>query len=400
MWLLDTTTFDVHEFLGEKMVPPYAILSHTWGKEEVTFRDMQSSDRSGAEAKQGFAKIKGCCEQAVRDGLSWAWVDSCCIDKSSSAEVAEAINAMHRWYERSKVCYAYLGDVPHDGLLSHKDDSDDDFSKSRWFTRGWTLQELIAPDKVVFFAHDWTALGEKHDAALVKKISKITGITASVLVNPSPLDRFSVACRMSWASKRVTTREEDAAYCLLGLFDVSMPILYGEGGQKAFRRLQLEIIKESPDHSIFAWALQSAEEDHRRSLGYMSLLATSVAQFASCGEIQHYPNPNRMPFSMSNVGLSITLPMLRVDRTSKLYVAMLDCYSKRKGKPLQAVGIFLTPRSDDEGLSNARFWKRMHSHRLFYYDEKESGSVASIKMREIVSVESWKQTLLTDRPLM
>ena len=163
--------------------------------------------------------------------------DLCCIDKTSSAELSEAINSMYRWYQESGVCYAYLADVPPNA-----------FSKSRWFTRGWTLQELIAPSTVIFLDQKWQEIGTK--SSLQRVISEITGIPTDILLG-GDLEDASIAQRMSWASKRETTRVEDAAYCLMGIFSIHMPMLYGEG-ERAFIRLQEEIMRVSDDHSLFA----------------------------------------------------------------------------------------------------------------------------------------------------
>src|SRR6266536_688246 len=144
MWLLNVSSLKLCDFMGKANSPPYAILSHTWGAEEVSFKDMQPENRATAERKKGFVKIQGCCNQAQLDGYDWVWVDSCCIDKSSSAELSEAINSMFKWYHDAGICYAYLGDVPRGGFDPEPKNLEDAFSKSRWFTRGWTLQELLA----------------------------------------------------------------------------------------------------------------------------------------------------------------------------------------------------------------------------------------------------------------
>ncbi|OCK96314.1 HET-domain-containing protein, partial [Cenococcum geophilum 1.58] len=242
MRLLNSRTLQLEEFIGDANVPPYAILSHTWGEEEVTLRDMISTAGSLKE-KKGFKKIQNCCSQALADGLHWAWVDTCCIDKTSSAELSEAINSMFRWYSRSKVCYAYLTDVPYDGF-------DDSLPKSRWFTRGWTLQELLAPSSVVYYSAEWTRIGDNED--LISVLRNVTRIDEGILSRTKGLDWISVAEKMSWAATRETTRVEDMAYCLLGIFDVNMPLLYGEG-ERAFQRLQEEILRNSQDQSLFAW---------------------------------------------------------------------------------------------------------------------------------------------------
>ena len=192
-------------------------------------------------------KIRDACVVARKNGYRYIWIDSCCIDKSSSSELSEAINSMYKWYALADVCYAYLADVPpgddHHVVGSY-------FRKSRWFTRGWTLQELIAPINVVFLSKDWAPIGSKH--ALDSLVENITKISCRALLHLDPLDKFSVAQRMSWAAKRRTTRVEDRAYSLLGMFNIHMPTLYGEGDH-AFHRLQEQIMQRIPDQSLFAW---------------------------------------------------------------------------------------------------------------------------------------------------
>jgi hypothetical protein len=221
-------------------IPPYAILSHTWGEdgEEVTFKDIR--DNTGKN-KAGYAKIKFCGEQAAIDDLQYFWVDTCCIDKSSSAELTEAINSMFRWYHEAAKCYVYLSDVSIHDYDNTDHFSQSTFRKSRWFTRGWTLQELIAPTSVEFFSLEGKRLGDKR--SMEKQVHKITEIAVQAL-RGDPLSDFSVADRMSWAAKRRTTREEDEAYCLLGIFDIHMPLIYGEG-KKSFIRLNKEINNSS-----------------------------------------------------------------------------------------------------------------------------------------------------------
>ncbi|KAF2753318.1 hypothetical protein EJ05DRAFT_426574, partial [Pseudovirgaria hyperparasitica] len=169
-----------------------------------------------------------CAAQARADGLEWVWIDTCCIDKSSSAELAEAINSMYAWYARAEKCYVYLTDVTDAAHLS----------SSRWFTRGWTLQELLAPRTVQFFTASGSMIGSRE--TIVEQIHKITGISPNAL-RGVPLSRFSVEERIRWADGRQTGRDEDLAYSLLGIFDVTMPVVYGEGGKKAMLRLRREI---------------------------------------------------------------------------------------------------------------------------------------------------------------
>jgi hypothetical protein len=223
-------------------VPAYAILSHTWGKEQVVFQDMEAgADMTMVVSKAGWKKIEFCAKQAAADGLQYFWVDTCCIDKKNAVELGAAINSMFRWYQNATRCYVYLSDV------SKSDTAADDervwkeaFRKSRWFTRGWTLQELIAPRLVDFFSLEGEQLGSK--SSLESMIHEITGIAKNALRGDA-LPNFSIKERRSWAERRNTTIEEDEAYCLIGFFDVSMVPNYGERRDQAFRRLEEEIHK-------------------------------------------------------------------------------------------------------------------------------------------------------------
>jgi NACHT domain/Heterokaryon incompatibility protein (HET) len=226
---------------------PYAILSHTWGadKDEVTFKDLQTGS---GNSKAGYTKIRFCGEQARKDGLQYFWVDSCCIKKTSDSELSESINSMFRWYRRAAKCYVYMGDVSATKQKSGDEEAHDtwekDFRESRWFTRGWTLQELLAPTSVEFFSKDSHRLGDKQ--SLDQLIHEITGIPILAL-RASVFSQFSAEHIFDWAENRKTTRDEDWAYSLLGLFEVSMPVIYGEGRVKAVRRLKREIEDASRD---------------------------------------------------------------------------------------------------------------------------------------------------------
>ncbi|KAF2188901.1 HET-domain-containing protein, partial [Zopfia rhizophila CBS 207.26] len=237
--LEDDDKFSLTEFVGNE-TPRYAILSHTWGAdyEEVTFKDIVEGT---GKSKAGYAKIRFCGKQAAKDSLQYFWVDTCCIDKSSSAELTEAINSMFRWYQDAERCYVYLSDVSVSGSVEDDGCSrrwKPAFRKSRWFTRGWTLQELVAPKSVEFFSKEKQRLGDKQ--SLKETLYEITGIAIQALQG-SPLSQFSLNERMSWAEKRRTKREEDEAYSLLVLFGIYMPLLYGEGRKNALIRLQKQI---------------------------------------------------------------------------------------------------------------------------------------------------------------
>ncbi|KAK4143995.1 vegetative incompatibility protein HET-E-1 [Dichotomopilus funicola] len=469
MRLLNVSTREVEEFNGAN-IPPYAILSHTWGTEEVSFHEMEAiaryrrsqqeytppilaqpgstdnpdhmklmllstmlmafrgdriranrplssatatplpaitngyeSDRSdddtrsqssrggrsvrslgsmGSQAsrdsqgrvvpasamhpfehKAGYAKISYACGQAEKDGFRYVWIDTCCIDKRNLAEMSEAINAMFGWYQRAAVCYAFLEDVHFDDYTEGYRTWEDHFNDSRWFTRGWTLQELLAPRKVVFYAKGWRLLGTK--SSLVKHVAKITGVEELALLEPRLIHNASVAQRMSWAAHRTTTKPEDLSYALLGLFEVNMPVLYGEGGDRAFLRLQEEIMKRSDDHTLFAWgtlgddepdahAANSSKTDHPPDHHHLDLdeidfddlncttpmLASSPRDFAGMQHIVAAPTSSATvpaaDYSMTNKGLLIRLHLirtvlpgqeaLRAGKPAQHHLAILPCH--------------------------------------------------------------------------
>ncbi|KAK4111357.1 HET-domain-containing protein, partial [Canariomyces notabilis] len=320
MRLLSTRQIGVTEVYGSN-IPRYAILSHTWTDDEVLLQDLQALgpadwDLPDGSAK-GFSKLQQSTALARRNGFDYIWIDTCCIDKTSSAELSEAINSMYRWYQDADVCYAYLEDVRPAGTEDPMDERSS-FRRSRWFTRGWTLQELIAPSKVEFFAGDWSYLGNKTESAeFTSLLHQITGVQHGVLTGHDSLADISIASvRMRWAAFRETTRVEDIAYCLLGLFDVNMPLLYGEG-TKAFIRLQEEILLRDDDQSLFAWYTDDAPEelDDADTVGTVSrlkslsgLLADSPRRFWATGDIA-----TATPLALGGEPAALTSRGLRVD---------------------------------------------------------------------------------------
>ncbi|TBU57930.1 heterokaryon incompatibility protein-domain-containing protein [Dichomitus squalens] len=304
MWLLNTKTAEL-KFFHTPSDLRYAILSHCWRDHEQTFQELQTLraqhfSPDGTPRSRVSAKIRQCCIYAERAGFEWVWVDTCCIDKTSSAELSEAINSMYAWYAHAAVCYAFLDDTRDNENPSTPRSS---FRKSRWWTRGWTLQELIAPKVVIFLSKSWRFIGTKH--SLASLVEEISGIDRGVLVHERALDDISVARRMSWAARRHTTREEDRAYSLMGIFGVNLPTIYGEG-PRAFLRLQEEILKHIPDQSIFAWGailddypfackgFSTDSEDQHWPSSYtgvsptdmQTLLAPSPVEFAAAGRIR------------------------------------------------------------------------------------------------------------------
>ena len=392
MRLLSTSTFELESFFDEETIPRYAILSHRWEGEEITLQELQQKDAiillrsiklkvvNGEplycfqNIKKGFLKIIGCALQAEKDGVGHIWCDTCCIDKTNSTELSEAINSMFHWY-KDQLCYAYLGDVPHAGHhVSTKRGSA--FAESLWFTRGWTLQELIAPSCVIFFDQTWRSIGTR--SGFKDSIAEITGIDREVLDGGDPA-LCSIAKRMSWASKRKTTRVEDLAYCLMGLFGVNMPLIYGER-HKAFIRLQTEIMKYSDDQSLFAWKTPPAVDDFR-----CGLLASSPMYFAESRNISPFSRhasdyESQPPFSMTSRGVSISLPILEVNcvlwgstEYSGMFLATLDCQDETDARgPL---GVYLL-------RNKGSYYRRCYPHKLLPASNVQ-GVISNIRTQNI-----------------
>lgn len=236
---------------------------------------------------------------------------------------------MYRFYESAAICFAYLRDVS-------VEDFDESFVKSEWFTRGWTLQELLASTNLEFYDCNWNFLGNKR--SLSHLISAATGIQTDVLLRQRPLRECSVAERMSWAARRVTTRIEDRAYSLLGIFDVNMTMLYGEGS-KSFLRLQEEILKSLDDHSIFVWkGLQPR---------LPGLLASSPEDFASSGDVIIIRDRNTVgPYSMNSRGVHGLVRMYPY--TLDTYLMVLPCARRHPDKKNARIGIFLRRLFEDD----------------------------------------------------
>ncbi|KAL8871187.1 MAG: hypothetical protein Q9174_002928 [Haloplaca sp. 1 TL-2023] len=347
MWLLNTSTLALHHVLNPDEVK-YAILSHTWGDEEVSFQDMTiesdvqaqsltnyiyglgeyifwNNAKSRMKQRKGYKKVARCCAQALADGYEWAWVDTVCIDKKSSAELSEAINSMYEWYSKAAKCYTYMSDV---SITAEDLDAStvQEFKSSRWFRRGWTLQELLAPSVVIFYNKNWRCLGNKKK--LAEYITSASGISQGYLLNNHWCVNASIATR---------------------LFQINMSLLYGEGS-RAFIRLQHEIVRKSDDESIFAWY---AEEM------YSGLFAKRPSAFARCdGYFQYFePEFTRAPYAMTNRGLcldavyrtTLAKSRERIGRpTNECILLPLNCTRKyTSGKPGKPFTIILRNISPD-----------------------------------------------------
>ncbi|KAL8922177.1 MAG: hypothetical protein Q9172_003679 [Xanthocarpia lactea] len=299
MRLLHTERLEFDDFF-DTQIPPYLILSHRWGEREVSYQQMY---KKRAAEGPGLSKILAFCALALKKRYTWVWIDTCCIDKKSSAELSEAINSMFKWYQSAEECFVYLSDLSLGEKEVRVRGFKAKFAASSWFTRGWTLQELLAPKRLTFYDTDWKEIGSKD--LLCDLISATTGIDKLFIAGgsrpPLHVGWATVAARMSWVAMRKTSRSEDMAYCLLGLFDVNMPLLYGEGAEKAFLRLQTEIISKSDDETIFAWTA---------NIPTSGMLATSPRFFGASGAIRKTPmyGYSELRYWMTNKGVALQIP--------------------------------------------------------------------------------------------
>lgn len=404
MRLLHTINLKLVSFIGKPIEerPLYAILSHTWKDDEFLFEEARNGFSQYLQnPRTGLRKILNACEKARQNKLDYIWVDTCCIDKSSSSELSEAINSMFKWYKESADCYVFMDDVSlrEDGTMQN-------FEKSRWFTRGWTLQELIAPHGVIFFDADWKYMCRRDQVA--SRLEEITGITRSILqrahaVPPRETPLFPnlrqlcpgcgqdddvkrelaeepISRKMGWAAYRKTTRPEDTSYCLLGLFDINMPLLYGEG-KNAFWRLQEEILKQSPDQSILTWTASTSGGVNKPYLAELP----SAFQF-------DVRRPEKTLLERGDIiatarGLEIDVllgPCSIHDKKNKSpiserlqFMAILSCAVAPD--PLPRVAIFVEPLTP--GALNTAY-SRVHTHLLILLHPSAEPLVLSTNFRD------------------
>ncbi|KAH4479658.1 hypothetical protein HBH89_251970, partial [Parastagonospora nodorum] len=327
MRLINARTLEIVEFLSEGQIPSFVILSHTWEDEECTLQQMRTPDHTEIYRRKGYKKIQSCCKQALKDGFEWAWIDTCCIDKTSTAELSEAINSMFRWYRKARACYAFLADLHEITQLA----------SSRWFTRGWTLQELVAPSTVWFYDSNWEFLGSKED--LRKELEEITGIDIDVLANGS-IGSISIARRMSWAAKRQTTRIEDQAYSLLGDLNPALPPLVTNNGV----RIELQIFTEPQSQLQFAVICCTLKDWFRHYLAF-PIIRWNSTWYTRCGELvliavtDLVPPSSRTPFGLTSV-IRIKSPEAPITEPVVLNIILLVNVADIYGHPYQLIDVY------------------------------------------------------------
>ncbi|KAI5378639.1 hypothetical protein J4E82_002525 [Alternaria postmessia] len=408
MRLINVRTLELQWF-NDDAIPKYAILSHTWGSDEVNYQEfvwiskaraisaspnlastqdahntlmlalelmIRGSSGPGGLSEEdllkrvGYSKILNAAEQAQGLGCNYLWVDTCCIDKTSSAELQEAINSMYRWYRDAEVCIVYLGDIPKPRSGNYTTASEiarASLKGCRWARRGWTLQELIAPIVCRFYFQDWTLMGEKVE--FLEELSDATGIPVRVLDDRNLLSEVSIAERMSWAAHRQSTRIEDVAYCLLGIFDIHMPLLYGEGS-KAFIRLQEEILRTTDDYSLFAWCATTSEHST-----YRGLLARHPEEFQHCRSVEHENVVSTFPIGFTPIGLRVQFEFLP-DQDKSRVLAMIRSSNQLNQR------LAITLKCLDGGMQYAR----VDAGALVPIDDWPTGKLHTIYVRQKPSI--------------
>lgn len=320
----------------------YVIISHRWLDDEVLYEDIKGSKDTWQivleKKKRSIAKLHGICRATInfcQGKFKYVWLDTVCIDKKDRDELAAAINSMYRWYKNAEVCFAYLHDYPSRQVSN--------FTQSEWFSRGWTLQELVAPKDVVFFDKGWNMIGDKF--SLQQELTGRTGIAADYLLHRSKISSASISHRMSWFGGRQVGVAEDMAYCLMGIFGVNMPLLYGEGEERAFRRLQEEIMRYSDDHSLFAWEQPGGSEC------ISGLLAGSPSWFRNSGKYFHHHDVcNSKPYQITNKGISI---YLRLQTHQDGYIASIDCPDGED----HSLGIYLVRANHGSQIESQQYFR-------------------------------------------
>ncbi|KAJ8518481.1 hypothetical protein ONZ45_g4467 [Pleurotus djamor] len=334
----------------QNTVARYAIASHRWDRQELAFVDREDLKSMEMKKQTAYAKFKGLCKAAEASGCRFVWIDTLCIDNTNAPELDESIRSMFSWYRNAYVCIVYLG----------QSDDESDIAKDTWFSRGWTLQELLAPKRIQFYSRDWNKLGminrcsneaykesspndesnpesdpKLHgedlgsESQLLKNISRVSYVSLEHLIKPlSPCPELApVAFR--YISIRETTRPEDISYCLLGLLDVQMPIAYGEGSERAFYRLQLACAQSSSDRALFDWRGEPSRWNSMLACSPKVFKASrSIVQGVGFGDeevLAHENLDEDDSFTFTNSGLRIMMWIFPVTLTATAYLREYTC---------------------------------------------------------------------------
>ncbi|KAG1883505.1 hypothetical protein F4604DRAFT_1677808 [Suillus subluteus] len=286
----------------------WVMLSHRWERKEPLLCDIQGRDIYDLDPVGTVVKLQRFCQVARAAGHRWAWSDTCCIDQNNNVELGESVNSMFIWYHYSALTIVYLSDVlpwSKSGALAN----------SIWNTRGWTVQEFLAPRIVLFYRVDWTlylddrSRNHKESVSIMREMERSTGINARALIDFRPGTRDTRE-KLRWASNRYTTREEDIAYSLFGIFDIKLPVIYGEKRQKALGRLLQEIIAHSGDITALDWVGQSSN--------FNSCLPADISSYKALPRTLPPLSEHDMQISVSTLRNNI----VAVESASKMYATL------------------------------------------------------------------------------
>ncbi|KAI1266493.1 HET-domain-containing protein [Xylariaceae sp. FL1019] len=413
MRVINTSTFtittDNHSLFVDR---GYAILSHRWTGAEIEYQGFPhhiAALRSNLDSLDllkpiGLNKIRDACRIARRKNIRWMWIDTCCIDKSNAVEYNESINSMYRWYACATICITYLSDVKMDpnsqGVdIFRSSEHKDRPSTSTWFSRGWTLQELLAPVDMEFYDTDWELIGTRK--SLAAPLEEITQIKRDYFTGASDCQEASIAAKISWMAGRVTEKPEDVAYSMLGLLGINMVPSYGEGAERAFLRLQYALLSESTDETLFAWKMPTGGPgkpaqkprvygEHQLARGEWGLLATSPEWFRHSGNITNR-GPRGRIIRRQFGGFAVVQQGIMVPYSQSSYVE-----HRRAGHYILSCPIFFTVIGIIPLLIYDKYfgWKPVMRFALNAWEPDEKGHLSMVEVA--VWPTQWGSLRITD----
>ncbi|CEJ93232.1 hypothetical protein VHEMI08840 [[Torrubiella] hemipterigena] len=369
MKLLQIQTSRIIEILPPN-IPKYAILSHTWDVVTKLPPPAAIQWAVDVQSKKYLAllpKIIEASRLALEQGIDYLWTDWLCIDSSSSASLEKAVNGALSLLQQCALCIVHLDDLEKDSF------DEEGLAQCRYWTRSWTLQELIIPQNVQFYDASWKLCGEKHDADVSTIVSTVTGIPVPVLVEPDALWDTALAVRMSWAARRTCRREEDIAYSLLALAGVTLQVRYGEGSEATFLRFQEEVLRNTRDTSLLAW--RSSVGDLPRGLLARSPLEFQHFQSTPANDSRPWEFDGAMCFNsrgiqiQSNVQTQDTVMTLDIgrDASGKRIGVYLACWN----------GVYVRIFSERDTVLSTRV------HKKIFYGARHLRPAASIKLSHL-----------------